>query len=800
MIAAGHFVRIASALPFLFLRMSAASAVSQSETAMAMARSGQVDEAIRQLRALQASGNTDPDVSWDLVVLLQQKGRAADAVALYEKAGPAQPPGQALLAATRAYRDLKQFDQAAALARAGLKRFPGEAVWPIQLALILGDQNKTDEALVLLGTPAARGAPENDRLLAQAYVERRAARPFEALRAYLTLLQREPDNAEAREAAAAILREIRAPWAAARLQAQRPLGLSADMAAAEVRWDPLDTPDPRRRFDAADRAIGDLDGLIARSQAEGNAALTTQLRLDRIVAYRDRVRMADAIAEAEALRKAGVALPPFARQAYADALLYMRQPKAARAEYEAVLQADPDNRDAKIALVYAAVEMEDFAAAYAMADDLLKNAPVWQRFHGDPGSYPGEDFVDALLLAASVRYFGDEPGEAWKRLAPERDAAPRNPFIRSLAATVMQGRNWPRAAEQEYRIALGMAPSLLEARTGLAETELGRNQIAQAREDLAALSALYPENTAIRKLDEQFSAATGWQLEAELRPSHESGGGEFGNAGDELKTSFTVHSPLIADNWRLFGGYSYANSHPPEGFVDLKRITGGAQVILPDFDASMALTRNVSKVSRYGFAGMADWMPSDQMTFAMAGEVVSSETPLRAFLHGITADLASTRFTYAWDEASNASVGLGWMPFSDGNRRVTVDARYEQKVLASPHFGLTIRGELYGSTNSIDGAPYYNPKADGSATVNILAEHVLWRRYEDSLVQAITLNGGWYGQQDFRGGAIGTATYEQRWRFDPRTELVYGISYGKRLYDGAYARETGAFITLREKL
>jgi biofilm PGA synthesis protein PgaA len=113
---------------------------------------------------------------------------------------------------------------------------------------------------------------------------------------------------------------------------------------------------------------------------------------------------------------------------------------------------------------------------------------------------------------------------------------------------------------------------------------------------------------------------------------------------------------------------------------------------------------------------------------------------------------------------------------------------------------LTIKGELYGSTNSIEGAPYYNPSADGSASLDILAEHVLWRRYEDSLVQALTLNGGWYGQRGFRGGPIGTITYEQRWRFDPRTELVYGASLGKRLYDGDYANEIGAFITLREKI
>ena len=52
----------------------------------------------------------------------------------------------------------------------------------------------------------------------------------------------------------------------------------------------------------------------------------------------------------------------------------------------------------------------------------------------------------------------------------------------------------------------------------------------------------------------------------------------------------------------------------------------------------------------------------------------------------------------------------------------------------------------------------------------------------------------------FKGGAIGTARYEQRWRFDPRTELVYGVSLSQRMYDGEHAHDIGGFITLREKI
>ena len=106
---------------------------------------------------------------------------------------------------------------------------------------------------------------------------------------------------------------------------------------------------------------------------------------------------------------------------------------------------------------------------------------------------------------------------------------------------------------------------------------------------------------------------------------------------------------------------------------------------------------------------------------------------------------------------------MSWLPFTDGNERFSVDMRYSEKLVEIPHFDLTFQGELYGSTNSGKDAPYYNPASDGSAVVGLLAEHTFWRRYEDSLVQALTLNGGLYGQRDFQGKNMWTASYELRW-------------------------------------
>ncbi|MEA2916970.1 MAG: Tetratricopeptide repeat [Bradyrhizobium sp.] len=125
---------------------------------MLKARAGQMAEAQAALRAMLAAGTDDGLVAMDLTTLLQQGGKPAEAVAVFEKAGHADAPDHTLLAATRAYRDLRRYDDAAQLAREGMRRFPDDTVWPLLLSLILSDGGRPAEALEILGQPAAERA------------------------------------------------------------------------------------------------------------------------------------------------------------------------------------------------------------------------------------------------------------------------------------------------------------------------------------------------------------------------------------------------------------------------------------------------------------------------------------------------------------------------------------------------------------------------------------------------------------------------------------------------------------------
>ncbi|MEI6162361.1 MAG: tetratricopeptide repeat protein, partial [Roseococcus sp.] len=449
----------------LLLLAGPALAQSSREAAVLEARAGRPDAAIATLRGMLDAGTSDPMVGPDLLTLLQQNGRPAQALAILRRLGAQPLPSYALLAATRAARDERRWAQAEALARQGQARFAGEEVWPILLALILTDAGRVEEARAVLATPraraadagergraeaylrqrqgtqeagraasllattraqrdakqfaeaeasaregvrqfpgnptwtillaliltdsgrpaeartllqspAARRAPAIERLLALGYAEEKANERFAALRAYADATRIAPRNTEARAGTARVLRGLGGPHGAAVIADAAPplaegadrLPLGAEMAAADVRFgNTVRPPEPERRFEGTDAALARLDGLLAQDPPAG---LHRQIRLDRVVALRDRVRMREALAEADDLAADGP-LPPYVREARADALLYLRRPREALAEYQAVLAADPGSLTARAGVFYAAVEAEDFRTAYNTVDGSL---------------------------------------------------------------------------------------------------------------------------------------------------------------------------------------------------------------------------------------------------------------------------------------------------------------------------------------------------------------------------------------------------------------------------------------------
>jgi biofilm PGA synthesis protein PgaA len=776
----------------------AQTAAQQRESAVLKARAGQMAEAQAALRAMLASGVDDGLVAMDLAVLLQQDRKPAEAVVVFEQATKPDPPDYALLAVTRAYRDLGRYDDAARLARDGARRFPADTVWPLLLSLVLSDTGRTVEALAVLRTPAAGRAPPVERLLAEGYAYRRADKPGAALTAYTEAVRLSRGDRVVRNEAAEVLVDIGAPFGAATI-AGTTLPIQAQQAAAMVRWgEQIESLDPARRFDGTDAALAKLNALLA-SLPPDEKELRRALRLDRLIALRNRVRMKEAVEEAAAL-SAESPLPGYADQAYGDALLHLRRPEEARNAYNRVLARSPENVQARIGLFYSSAELEDFTTAYAVIDSLTNDVPIWRVSRNDPTRYPNPARGSVETMAAVARFYGNQLGEAWNRLIRLSDAAPANPSLRRAVYGVANARGWPRRAREEAEIAAGLAPNDLASRIALVEVAINTYRFAEAQRLIDELRTLYPENLGVVRLARDLDAKRRWLLDVKVQPSNSDGGGANAT-GRAIVSEARLYSPPIADNWRIFALGDYSNANPPEGFVQRARGGGGIEWRLPSFTATAYPTHSWGTLIKGGGGVTLDWWVSDYVQVAASAELFSANTPLRGLLYGITADEYSAKAAYRWHESRSVAASFSYQPFTDGNQRLASGLAYSERLVNIPGFDLTGRVEAYASSNTLGGlTPYYNPSRDLSLTGGLLAEHVLWRRYDNSLVHALTVDAGLYAEQGYANNWIGTLAYEHRWRFDPLTEFRYGVSLMRRVYDGSVENTLGFMIGLRQRI
>jgi biofilm PGA synthesis protein PgaA len=788
---------------------AADTVASPREAAVAQARAGHVDVAIRMLRDLLAQGSTDPLVSYDLVDLLQQSGDSKSAIAVFEAAGAASAPEYALLAATRAYRDQRQYDAAEKLAQSGAARFPGNPSWPILLSLILSDAGRADQALETLASPAAARAPDVERKRAEAYALRKAGRPLDALRVYMDALRLDPADRGLRAEAASLMREIGAPNGAAALVDLSPpaetgaarLALSADQAGSQVRWGGDIRPrDPARRFDDTNAALARIDQLIAEAKATQDVSpdVLSHLRFDRLVALRDRVRMTEVISDSDVLINEGIMLPPYAARARADAFLYLQRPEEAAAAYQHVIAGNPDDRDARYGLFYAQVESEDFNAAYKTIDDLVTRQPANDVYVDDPSPKPNSDYWDAVIGAALARFYGDQLSDAEDRIAPIAAAAPANPSVRIANAEVMNARGHPRAAEEEAMIAASLDPLDLGTQKFLVSLDIQKFRFAAARDRLRKLQALYPEDIGVQHLARELAAETGWLFELEGSPSWSNGGGSNAS-GQELTINGRLWSPPIDDRWRLFLLDDYAYGHPEEGFVERNRTGAGVEFRTEDLRLTAYGTYSTGELDDPGGGVSLDWSIDDYFSIGLAGEIYTIDTPLRALIADTKADQVSATATYRWHESREITLSGAYLDFDDGNEQAQAGLDFQQRLVDIPHFDLTGRIDVFASSNSRQDVNYYAPERDLTATAGLLAEHVLWRDYDNSLVQAFTLDAGAYAEEGFGTDWVGSIGYEHRWAFQPRTEFRYGVTLARNVFDGDDENSVALTFGLQQK-
>ena len=190
------------------------------------------------------------------------------------------------------------------------------------------------------------------------------------------------------------------------------------------------------------------------------------------------------------------------------------------------------------------------------------------------------------------------------------------------------------------------------------------------------------------------------------------------------------------------------------------------------------------------------------------GHSSSAVAPLRARKPGdvakaVSSDLSTSYHSpdYQWEWSAN----YGYVHISDTNVRHAFATSLGYAYDIREQLEQRLIFELSRSRNSLDGAAYYNPKEDWSATINFRVDHVYDTKWE-RMVDHYTIYTGVYNQtervptEDFGTRINRGVRYEIEIEFSKTRSLSLELDYASRVYDGANELQTGIVISYSQKL
>jgi biofilm PGA synthesis protein PgaA len=775
------------------------------DTLIQRARAGDYEPALALLRERMASTPTDRRAAYDRIVIASWAGRSAEVLDTYGQLGSAPTlPAEALSAVARALRDERRWDEALAHYREGRRRFPQQADFALGEVMVLADSGRAGEA-VTQGQALVRQQPSSpDARLALAYAYTRAGEPYEALFEVDQAHTLAPRRADVVHEYVRALRGAGLPEAASRVAREHPglldplamLALQVDEAAELTRLADMPTRSEAERFAIADRALARYDELmpaLARFGPQGEAQLR-RARIDRLAALHARVRMQDVVNAYEGLLAEGVAVPAYALSDVAAAYLYLRHPEQAERLYRQVQDAYPQGGDAEARLAaqtglyYANAEAEAFDPAGQVVQEATSEQPRWRWVRGQPTRQPNDLWLLAEQVAMQARLQADDTVDAQRRVEDIVRRAPGHSGLRTALADVYRARGWPRAAENELKLAETLAPRSMQVEVQQGHTALDLQEWRQAEMLRDDTMARFPEDLSVRRLDREWQVHNKWELRVEGYRGLANDSAVVGNGNFGIES--VLYTPPINYDWRAFGGIGYATGRFQEGNLDYRWLRTGVQWRVRDLTVEGEVsTHSYGDGSRPGARLALDYDLSDRWQVGASGALRSTGTPLRALKQGIDADTLQTYARWRRSERSEWLFTVAPSRFSDGNDRLEAGVSGAERLYTAPHLKADLLVDLWASRNTREDTPYFNPRSDLSVLPSVRLTHTLYRRYETVWEQQFLAGAGSYSQRGYGTGAIMLLGYGQRFRTNDVFDIGATITGTSRPYDGQRERE-----------
>ncbi|TAM87726.1 MAG: poly-beta-1,6 N-acetyl-D-glucosamine export porin PgaA [Candidimonas sp.] len=776
------------------------------------ARDGNYQPALSMLSQRLRDTPTDRRALADYILISDWAGHSREIVAAYEAAGsPRNLPAQPLADVARAYRNTQRWDEAIALYQSGERRYPGRNGFALGHVMTLADARQADAAVALGRKLVAREPANADSHLALAYAYQMGGQPYAALEQTTKAYNLAPARTYVARAYILALQRARLPQAALREADAHPgivdpaqtRAIQADIAAQFTRLAAVPTRGEADRFKLADRALAMYDKLIPAWKALGPSARADVLRAeaDRLQALHARRRMKDVVAGYEALVSQGVAVPDYVLSDVASAYLYLHHPAKAAALYRRALASPAGSGGAggrlsdQTGLFYALTESGSFREANRELDAAVSAQPIWLYAKDDPLRMPNNLRLDAdLTRALGYLYEGDSP-RAQQRLDAMVNAAPGNTQLRAARAEVYRARELPRHAERDLKIAETQSPRSLGVEVGQAETALQLQEWHQARLLRDDVVTRAPEDQSVQRLAREWDVHNMSELQVTASRGISTNSPVVGS--HDWNIDSVLYSPPIGENWRGFGGVGYSTGEFQGGNGYYRWMRGGAQWRGRDTTAQIEASGNSFGYGiRTGAALSGAVDLNDHWQVGGGAALLSRETPLRALMHDITSNSLNAYVRWRGDERREWTFSLTPSHFTDGNERLEASLSGRQRLYTTPRLKLDALFDFSASHNTLDNAPYFNPKSDLTVLPALQLTHVLRQRYESVWEQQVQLGAGAYSQQDHGTGGIFTVGYGQRFRYNRVLDTGFMVSGTSRPYDGQRERDYNIVVDM----
>ncbi|WP_426399241.1 poly-beta-1,6 N-acetyl-D-glucosamine export porin PgaA [Ralstonia sp. R-29] len=556
-------------------------------------------------------------------------------------------------------------------------------------------------------------------------------------------------------------------------------------AAQRIRWgrQQLKVINGPERFVIIDQAVAEIEALLKKvPDTPENAEFRQEIVADEVVALSSRGRMKDAVKRYEAMSQSGK-VPAYTRVAAGDAYGYLDTPdKAAAAYAQALKDAGPgeiETGDVQEGLFYAYLDTGRFEDARALLDKMKADNPEYVRLAPEAGT-PNPDFSRVKRLEAQYLVLTGRTHQGISEMDKWRHEAPFAASLVSARADGAMVQAEPYRSREMYKTALAEHPDDLSVVAGYGRASLAVDDLKTAKDVANGLDERFPENGSVHALRKDLDVYQSPQLV--IQSTADKGNSVFAN--NEFGIDTKAYSGPFADHYRLFV-HNFSGRANFDG-TSQSRVRNGAG--LQWFDTGVEVNgevhQSVGSAGKTGGTLDATWIPSDH--WKVSGMVTNDdlEVPYKAYQVGVTGKTISGNVRYTWDETRYASLTYGVSRYTDDNFRQRWGANFYQQLFVSPRHTVGVLLGADTSRNTMTGLNYFSPSRDYSGQATAIWSWTPWRYADKSFTQRVYLTGGMYNQQSFGNSPMYEARLEHVWQINRKTQVSYGIGFGRHRYDG----------------